>query len=291
MDENLTTPYNPFGYNLDTGAPDPDLPLMTDEQLINKVYAAFATRISSTATLASADLSLDAGFFNVADFLYDSVMVCSYQSLLVDYTWFNGTIHDVQATPAPNGTISEIWHGSILSSSVSGTSPTLQTVLRQSAVQNSSTEFAQAWADLYSPIVMSTIGGVTSPRANTLQQTRVPVLLVKVLIPALVALGSCCLSYIIAGCVLAILAIRTATRGDVRDAKVRLTLFGLVAWAMALALSPGQEDLGESLPREQHMEAEQDRVGLAHGSEKNFYFKVITPATSRASPSVRPHWI
>jgi hypothetical protein len=292
MDEGLTEPYNPFGYNPDTGAPDPDLPLMPDSQLINEVYVAFAARFASTAVLANADLSLDAGFFKGPNPVYDGVITCSYQSLLVDYTWFNGTIRDVRATPAPNGTISEIWHGSHISSSVSGTSATLQTILKQAAVQNSSIAFAQTWASLYSPVVMATIGGLSSSRSNLLQQTRVPMLVIKVSIPALVFLGWCCLGYIAVGCILAVLAVRTASRGDVRDAKVRLTLFGLVAWAVALSMSAGQEDSDSSgpLPREPDIQKEHDRVGLMQSATGSFYYKVVG-GDKGIDPSDSQQWV
>ncbi|KAJ9607577.1 hypothetical protein H2200_007655 [Cladophialophora chaetospira] len=274
-DENLTIPYNPFGWNPETGAPDPNIPLMPDDKLINEIYVAFATRFASTAILADVDLVLDAGFFKGPNPVYDSVITCSYQSLLVEYTWFNNTISDVQAVPAPNGTISEIWHGSHIASTVSGTSSTLQTILKQAAVQNSSTAFAEMWADLYSPVIMATIGGLSSSRGNLRQQTRIPQLVIKVFIPGLVFLGLCCLGYIVAGSVLAVLAVRTASRGDHRDAKTRLTLFGLVVWAVALALTSSQEPPCEPLSREQDMEEEYDRVGLLPGSNNNFYFKVI----------------
>ncbi|EXJ59187.1 hypothetical protein A1O7_06619 [Cladophialophora yegresii CBS 114405] len=288
MDEGLTEPYNPFGYNPDTGAPDPNIPLMPDSQLINKVYVAFATRFASTAVLANADLSLDAGFFKGPNPVYDSVIACSYQSLHVEYNWFNGSIRDLETTPAPNGTISEIWHGGHISSSVSGTSATLQTILKQAAVQNSSTAFAQTWASLYSPVIMATIGGLSSPRANLLQQTRVPMLVIKVSIPALVFLGWCCLAYIAVGCTLAVLAVRTASRGDVRDAKVRLTLFGLVAWAVAAAGRRGHGGGGGLLPREQDIGEEDDRVGLLQGRDGSFYFKVISGGDKDARTRINP---
>ena len=75
--------------------------------------------------------------------------------------------------------ISETWHGSHLQSSVSGVGATMQTILTQAAVQNSSIAFAKTWAGLSSPVVMATIGGVISARGNLLQQTRVPILVLN----------------------------------------------------------------------------------------------------------------
>jgi hypothetical protein len=218
---------------------------------------------------------MDGGFFHSPDDVYDTVLSCSYKALHVNYTWFNGTIRDLKTTPAPNGTISEIWHGLHRKWSVSGDSSTLQTILRQAAVQNSSTTFAQTWANLYSPAVMAAVGGVTSERANSRVQVRRPLLVVKVWIPALVFLVLCCLGYITAGCVLMVLALQTESRGDIRDAKVKLTLFGLVAWAVELALSGGQEDHGETLVEERHVREEHTVVGLSKGRLNNFYLKVF----------------
>lgn len=249
--------------------------MLPDNQLINEVYVAFAARFSSTSIRADTDLSMDGGFFKGPNPVYDIVLSCSYKALHVDYTWFNGTIRDLKSTPAPNGTISEIWHGRHFKYSVSGESSTLQTILKQAAVQNSSTAFVQTWANLYSPIVMATIGGVTSGRANSREQVRTPILVVKVWIPALVFLAFCCLSYVAGGCVLTILAVQTASRGDIRDAKVRLSLFGIVTWAVALALSGGQEDHGETLIKEQDVKEEHTTVGLLKGPMHNFYLKVF----------------
>ena len=283
-DESLSQLYNPFGYDLKTGASDPDIPLMPDDQLLNQLHVAFAVRFAATNILANADFALDAGFFKGPNSVYDSVISCSYRSWLVEYTWFNGTIQNVQATSAPNGTISEIWHGSQISSSVSGTDPTLEAMLDQAAVMNSSIAFAQTWADLYSPVIMATIGGVSSSRSNVLQQTRVPVLVVQVLIPALAFLAWCCLTYIAAGCVLAAFAVRTASRGDIRDAKARLSLFGLVTWAVASDLLQRNEDVGEVLPGEQNIEEESEKVGLLQSSLNSFDFGII-PASTRANAS------
>ena len=249
--------------------------MVPDDKLVNEVFVAFAAKFASTAIGAGNDLSLDAGFFKGPTYTYDVALSCSYKALHVDYTWFNGTVRDIQTSPAPNGTISEIWHGRHTRNSVSGQSSTMQTILKQAAVQNSSTAFAQTWASLYSPVVMATVGGVTSERANSLEQFRTPILVVKVWIPALAFLAFLCVTYIVLGCVLAVLAVQTASRGDIRDARVRLTLWGLVAWAVAVVLSGGQEDHGEFLTKEQDVKEEPEVVGLSKGLLGNFYYNVL----------------
>jgi hypothetical protein len=280
----LTEPYNPVGYDPDTGFGDANIPSWPDEQLLNEVYVAFAARFSSTSLRVDTDLSMDGGFFKGPNPVYDVVLSCSYKALHVDYTWFNGTIRDLRTTAAPNGTISEIWHGRHFKYSVSGDSSTLQTILKQAAVQSSSTAFAQTWANLYSPIVMATIGGLTSGRANSQEQIRTPILVVKVWIPALVSLALCCLSYIAGGCALTILAIKAASRGDIRDAKARLTLFGIVTWAVASSLSGGQEAHGEALIKEQDVKEEHTVAGLLRSPMQNFYLKAFHGNNGTGAP-------
>jgi hypothetical protein len=271
-DEQLLTAYNPQGYNPSTGAPDPDIALMPDSELINRVWVAFALRFASAAVLANSDLSSDDGFFKGPSNVYDTVMRCNYESVLIDYTWFNGTVQDVKAVAAPNGTISELWHGSIVSSSVSGNSPSLQTMLKQAAVSNSSIEFANTWAGLHSQLLMASIGGVTSPRQNLLQQTRIPILVVKVWIPGLVFLSACCLCYIVAGCILAAFAVKTANYTDLRDAKARISIFGIVDWARAMISQQG------SLPRENDVAREDYVIRLTQGGDCDYHFSTLKNA-------------
>ena len=218
---------------------------------------------------------MDGGFFKGPTNVYDVVLRCSYEALHVDYTWFYGTIQNLTSIPAPNGTISELWHGRQSPFSVSGGNPTLQTILDQAAVQNSSIAFAQTWADLYSPLAMATVGGVVSARANSLEQLRTPMLVVKVSIPALAFLALCCLAFISAGCVLTVFAIQAVLRDDIRDAKARLTVFGIVAWAVALASSGGREDHAVALVKEEEVKHEHEVVGLSKGLLNNFYLKVF----------------
>jgi hypothetical protein len=152
---------------------------------------------------------------------------------------------------------------------VSGNSPSLQTILKRAAVSNSSTEFANTWAELHSLLLMASIGGVTSPRKNLLQQTRTPVLVVKVWIPGLVFLSTCCLCYIVAGCVLAAFAIKTANYADLRDAKARLSIFGIVDWAGSMTPRHG------TLPREKDVTREDYFIRLTQGGGGDYHFNTL----------------
>ncbi|KAK5048308.1 hypothetical protein LTR84_005978 [Exophiala bonariae] len=269
-DEEFKTPYNTVGYNTTTGEPDSSAPIWTDDKLQNEVRVTFAARFASTAIRAGTDLSLDAGFYKGPNSVYDIILSCSYQSLQVNYTWFNGTIQDIAFEPVQNGTISEIWHGRHVPHSVTGESSSLQAILAQAAVQPSSTAFAQAWADLYSPVIMATVGGVMAGRANELQQERSPMLVVKLWIPALTSLVFCCLCYIVAGSILVYLALRTASLGDFSDARTRLGIYGIADWA-ASANMTRQTGM---LCKEQKIENEALLVGFAGDATQGYHYVV-----------------
>lgn len=274
-DEGLNTPYNTVGYDPKTGESSDTTPVLPDDQLLNEVYVAFAARFPWTAINANVDLSMDGGFFKGPLSVYDVTLRCSYKALHVDYTWFNGTIRELSSIPAPNGTISEIWHGRHIRQTISGESPTLEQILQESALEASSVDFAHTWANLYSTAAMATIGGVSSARANLSEQTRNPTLVVKVWIPALVFLACSCLNYVVAGYILAVLAVQTASRGNIKDAKVRLSIVGIVDWAVTLALAKDQEREGEAMVKEQEIKGESEAMGLLKGSRNNFYLKVF----------------
>lgn len=271
-DKELSIPYNTVGYDPATGDPDPNRPPMSDAELVNQVYMAFAARFSPTIVAPNTDLSLDAGFYKGINSVYEIVLNCSYKAMLVDYTWFNSSIWHLDIVEATNGTISEIWHGRNVPSSLSGDSPALQTILRQAAVQKSSIAFADTWATLYSTIVMDTIGGLTSSRLNLLEQERIPLLVIRVWIPALAFLGACCFGYIYLGSTLAASAVRIGIHEDVRDARARLSLYGLTKWAVDSQVNAYRR---VRLLKEQDIGHEADRIGLFSGADNSFDFKVF----------------
>lgn len=265
----MTTPYNTVGYNTETGQPDPNLPAWPDDKLINQVYVAIAARFASTAVRAGIELSNDPGFFKGPSAVFDVVMSCSYQAFEVEYTWFNSTVRDVVSTALQNGTISEIFHGSHAPNSVSGTNPAMLDILDQAAMGASSSEFCHTWENLYSSDIMAVVGGFTSGRSNLLQQIRTPLLVVKIWIPALAFMIACCLTYVWAGFMLALLALQTSAELDVRDAVARLSLFGLADWASQH--SHGEEAIG--LLREKEVGGENSVVRFVGNPEGGFHFE------------------
>lgn len=234
------------------------------------------------------DLTLDSGFYKGPNELYEIALSCSYQSHLVTYTWFNGTLHGVTAAPAPNGTISELWHGRQMRFSVAGDSPVMQLMLRRGALQASSREFAASWAALYSEPLLATVGGVLTARAAEVQQLRTPRLVVCVWIPSLVVLAGCCLAYNVLGVVLTVMALRTGRLGgSVVDARRRMGVFGIVVSLVGLAV--GREDGGrwvgqyggDLLIEETRVKEEELAIGLSEGGAGSARYELLQAGDRR----------
>lgn len=269
----MSVPYNSIGYNPDTGAIDQNHTLLPDDQLLNEIHVAFAAEFSAADMSADADVSMDRGYYNTSEAVLNVVLSCSYKAMHVRYTWFNGSHHDIQYQDAPNGTLSELWHGSYRPSSLSGDSPTLQTMLKKAAMSYSSLDFAEAWAKMYSTSIMSTVGGVLSPRSNESQQDRLPILVILVWIPALVLLALCCASFIVLASILGICAVSTASTGGIVDAKNRISVFGLVAHATNLQLRNQTRQDGP-LSKESKITVEREVWGLMPGTHNDYHFEI-----------------
>jgi hypothetical protein len=228
-DSNLSTPYNPEGYDLETD--QPTLPPLPDTKLINPIYLGIAGRFSMSARSAGNSFSNDSGVFqtNETDFI-DFALRCPIMAYDVNYTWANGGIQGLSFLPSPNGSMLEIYHGVQFYVTVSGGDYQLQDFLVQAAMQNTSDELAYEWASLYSTKVLSTIGGYTTSRVDLQEQQRTPILVAKVPKAALGALIACSLAYTFLGLGLGIAAYK-ASATDVRDLAAQLSLAGLTAAA------------------------------------------------------------
>ncbi|KAK5047531.1 hypothetical protein LTR84_006628 [Exophiala bonariae] len=232
-DQDLEIPYNTRAYDLTTGKVNTSIPLLPDDELVNEVWVAIAGRVPTSALQADSELTGDPNFFMGPNLLLDSVIRCRYRSLDVEYTWFNGTVQNVQFQNSTNGTISELYHGYRTPTSVSGTNPTLLDILSQAAMQATTADFCRTWANLLSGEIMSVVGGVTTPRSNTIQQDRVPQLVVKIWVPSLVWLLFCCLMYPVAGLILTILAAQTSREHYIGAAVSRVSLHGFAEQGFA----------------------------------------------------------
>jgi hypothetical protein len=226
-DSGLSIPYNSVGLNPSTGQADSNLPGLSDSDLINPVYFALAALIDSSAERAGVNLSTDAAFYTGPDYL-TFVLNCSYLTSKVVYTAQNGKLGNFDIMPTTNGSIAEIYHGQISSSSLGGAETQLQDILATAALQPSGRALADTWAQLYSKQILSVIGAFTSPRRNLQEQTRKSFLVTKLAIPALALLLSLNLVYLPLGLLLFITAYRQASHIEIRDLFARLSIPGVV---------------------------------------------------------------
>jgi hypothetical protein len=225
-DSQLTLPYNTIGYN---SSGDSVYPPLTDAELINPIYSAFAGRIGWSSESAGSQLNSDKEIFLPIDdqVFADFVLNCTITSYEVNLTFANGSVRAMEFEPTKNGSLLEIFHGIQFYVDFQTGDPGLQDYLNQVALQNTSEALAKAWGNLYSQNILSTIGGYTSPRMNLEEQQRKSLLVASVSKPALGALIACSLTYTVLGIVLCIVALRSSAT-EVRDLAAQLSLAGLV---------------------------------------------------------------
>ena len=226
-DTQLTLPYNTIGYN-SSGAANA-LPPLTDAELINPIYSAFAGRIGFAWESAGSQLNSDNEIFLPIDdqVFADFVLNCTITSYEVNLTFVNGSVRAMEYEPTKNGSLLEIFHGIQFYVEFQTGAPDLQEYLQQVALQNTSQALAKAWGNLYSQKIVSTIGGYISPRMNLQEQQRRSLLVASVSKAALGALIACSLAYTVLGIILGVVAYRSSAT-EVRDLAAQLSLAGLV---------------------------------------------------------------
>ena len=232
----LTLPYNPIGYD-SSGATA--FPPLSDAELINPIYSAFAGRIGWAWESAGSQLNSDNEMFLPIDdqVFSDFVLNCTITSYEVNLTFTNGSVRAMEYEPTKNGSLLEIFHGIQFYVEFQTGAPDLQEYLQQVALQNTSQALAKAWGNLYSQKIMSTIGAYTSPRMNVKEQQRRSLLVASVSKAALGALIACSLAYTVLGVILCIVALRSSAT-EVRDLAAQLSLAGLVTSAFGDQTTP-----------------------------------------------------
>jgi hypothetical protein len=223
-DSVLNIPYNSIGLNPSTGQGDPDRSGIPDSKLINPVYFAVAGDFDPQTGLAGVDLSEDPNIY-ARIFSLNFALECSYQTFEVVYTSLNGTLGDVTIAPTTNGSLAEIYHGSV---TLGNLDTQLQDILATAALEPSGVALADTWAKLYSKQILSVIGAFTSPRSNLKEQTRESILVTKLPISALAVLLALNLAYFPLGLCLFTTAYRQASHIDIRDLYSRLSIPGVV---------------------------------------------------------------
>lgn len=254
-DPHLENIYNTVGLG-DDGQFNLSILPMPDNELVNPFYIGVAARVAQSSFLSSSEMLVTNDTFRGSDnLILDFVMNCAVSSYDVAYTWVNGSLNSISAIPSSNGSVLEIYHGTLLYTSVSGQADSfdLQDFLIQAPLAGNTTEsFLNKFASLYSAKVLAKIGAYTTTRTVIQEQQRESMLLSKVPVPALAMLVTWSFAYSVLGLVIAVKAYQ-ATREDIRDIAAKLSLLGLSEAAFgdhsAGPSSPGSgvsnEDLGQ----------------------------------------------
>lgn len=257
-DSELKNIYNTVGYD-DTNHFNLSIYPYSESQLVNPFYMGLAARISQTAGqfMSGSEMLQNGTSTFLSDGVVDFLLNCAVASYDVSYTWVDGGLQNMTAVPTANGSVLEIYHGSLLYALVSGGDPDLQSFLTQSSLAGTSANaFLQEYGSLYSTKVLSIIGAYTSSRLSLAEQQRKQMLLSKVPVPPLAVLIAWSLSYTVLGLILALQAYRTS-HGNVRDIAAKLSLVGLSQAAFGDTSSGGssgkggsQEDVDQALKQE-----------------------------------------
>jgi hypothetical protein len=271
-DTQLTLPYNTIGYN---SSGDTAFPPLTDAELINPIYSAFAARISWGYESPGNLLNKDKEMFKntIGEQFSDFVLNCTITSYDVNLTFTNGSVRAMEFAPMKNGSILEIFHGVQFYAYFETSAPDLQEYLDQVALQNTSDALAKAWGNLYSQKIVSTIGGYTSPRMNLEEQQRRSILVASVSKAALGALIACSLAYTVLGIILCAVALRSSAV-EVRDLAAQLSLAGLVASAFGdQTASPSSAGTGTSTALFDQKLTRQEKQPVGVDGVQNFDFR------------------
>lgn len=230
---NLDVIWNPESWDPATNQPNdpPQAHLIPDNELLNPFYVGFGARLSNSTFADGSSMPHDDLVFTTDNYLVDFIMSCSVTSYDVTLTWFKSAIQNVTATPSPNGTLLEVFHGRQIYFTVSGGAFDLQQNLVLAAIAgNDTASFLNKWQDLFSVKVLGTIGGYLTGRTNLEEQNRESLLVAKVPKSALGALIGCALLYSILGVVMFVAVFRTSSE-DVHAISEQLSLAGLTNMA------------------------------------------------------------
>lgn len=233
MDSKLSVPYNSIGLDPSNGLSVEHHPGLPDSQLINPVYFAIAGifvlpsgSLGPTPGIGDS-LAADPEIYTGLDY-QGFVLSCSYQTWDVDYTSYDQRPQDFNISPTKNGSVAEIYHGYLQPFSLGGADSQLQDMLQQAIRTNTSQQFADVWADLYSQQILSVIGAFTSPRANLEEQTRTRVVVTKLFIPAVVMFLAVNFAYVPLGIWLYYVAYKKSLECDIRDLYELLSTPGVI---------------------------------------------------------------
>ena len=154
------------------------------------------------------------------------VLKCTARMYNLVYTYINGTITDHLLSLANAST------GGLVATpmNMDFALPSLETATKVASFSSSAQQLAVKWANSYSQIALGLSAGVMSPRPNSLEHRRTPILVARIPKAPLFTLVALNLIYAIVGIVLALYAALTSDiAGGTGAIRQRLTVPGLVA--------------------------------------------------------------
>lgn len=205
---------------------DSDDPSVPDSQLINPIYLglviAFPSRHtpSGDALLRDPEISRHQTRPGTASIALN----CSFWTHDVEFRWLNGSISSQTNVATKDGSIGELYHGTISELSSSFTE-----AFQSAPLQNSSQQFANDFADLHSIMALRMIGSVMQPVTNLEEASWEDILVTQVPIVALWSLIAANMSFALLGLVLAIRAIKASSSPDLKDLVTKIGVAGMTA--------------------------------------------------------------
>ncbi|KIV81806.1 hypothetical protein PV11_03960 [Exophiala sideris] len=152
-DPHLENVYNTVGLG-DDGQFNMSILPMPDNELVNPIYVGVAARVAQASFFTSSEmLTTNDTFRGSANEVIDFVMNCAVSSYDVTYTWANGILNSISTTPSSNGSVLEIYHGTLIYTSISGQADSfdLQDFLIQAPLSGNTTDsFLRKFGSLYS---------------------------------------------------------------------------------------------------------------------------------------------
>jgi hypothetical protein len=234
-DPHLQNVYNSVGW-ADNGQFNQSLLPWDDSQLVNPFYMGLAGRIPISSFANNSEMLKTNYTFHPPTYAFmDFILNCAVVSYDVTYDWVDGRLHSISAVHTSNGSVLEVYHGSLLYTSVSGQAGSydIQDFFIQAPIAGNTTDsFLRRFGTLYSGKVLAFIGAYTTTRMALQQHQRVSMLLAKVSASALAVLLAWSLVYTVLGLIIASFAYR-ATRDNIRDILAKLSLLGLSEAAFA----------------------------------------------------------
>jgi hypothetical protein len=256
-DAGLTTPYNSIGGIPGSGNDSSATLALPDSSLLRTYHLAVAGIIPVQSNSADSTMLSDPSALALSPSLIAYTLNCSVSAYSINYTWSTSNILSYTSTLSPNGSILELAHGMQAVGM-----PSLSQAQSLASLTPNMTLFARAYANLHSQDTIALISSATSPRRNTHEALRHPLLVAKLPLWAFICSVAANAIFILFACVLAARALLQHARDPTgtRDMVAKLSVEGLAA--SAFEDRNGKQNPGEVVVDPDDM-FEESRIGVA----------------------------